>query len=137
MWKDWEPGMSYDRNSEFYSDWTYEASNLLITMDEEFQSLLSKIGVKEGAIPTVLDYYESKDAVSLTRKLQSITAFKGILSPMKINKYGEYEPDFSSRFFTEDFPYGMRFIIETAKKYDVDIPIIKKVYHWGISVIRV
>lgn len=137
MWKDWEPGVSYDNNPEFYCDWTIEAAALLIAMDDEFQALLKKIGVKEGAIPTVLDYYDSKDAASLTRKLHSITAFKGILSPMIVNQYGKYEPDFSSRYFTEDFPFGMRFIVETAMKYDVDIPIIKKVYHWGISVIRV
>lgn len=133
MWKDWEPGVSYDNNPEFYCDWTIEAAALLIAMDDEFQALLKKIGVKEGAIPTVLDYYESKDAASLTRKLHSITAFKGILSPMIVNQYGKYEPDFSSRYFTEDFPYGMRFIVETAMKYDVDIPTIRKVYKWGIS----
>lgn len=135
MWKDWKPGVSYDNNPEFYCDWTIEASALLIAMDDEFQTLLKKIGVKEGAIPTVLDYYESKDAVSLTRKLHSITAFRGILSPMEVNQFGKYEPDFSSRYFTEDFPYGMKFIVETAKKYDVDIPTIRRVYQWGISVI--
>lgn len=136
MWKDWEPGVSYDNNPEFYCDWTIEAAALLIAMDAEFQALLKEIGVKEGAIPTILDYYESKDAASLTRKLHSITAFKGILSPMIINKYGKYEPDFSSRYFTEDFPYGMRFIVETAKKYKVEIPTIDKVYNWGISKLK-
>ena len=131
MWKDWEPGMTFDRNPEFYSEWTKEAAQLLIEMDEEFQMLLKKIGLKDGAIPPVLQYYESTDAESLTRKLHSIQAFKGIPSPMKVNKYGMYEPDFSSRYFTEDFPYGMRFIIETAKEYHVDCPQIEKVYKWG------
>lgn len=133
MWKDWEPGIAYDRNPEFYSDWTIEAAELLIAMDNEFQSLLKKIGLKEGVIPRVLDYYESTDAISLTRKFQSIPAFKGILSPMIVNKLGKYEPDFSSRYFTEDFPYGMRFIVETAKQYGVNLPITGKVYEWGIG----
>ena len=136
MWKDWMPGNGYENNPEFYSEWTVEASELLIAMDNEFQQILRTIGLKEGAIPTVLDYYECVDAASLTRKLQSITAFKGILSPMRINKYGKFEPDFSSRYFTEDFPYGMRFIVETAKKYEVNIPVISKVYQWGISIIN-
>lgn len=131
MWKDWEPGMTFDRNPEFYSEWTKEAAQLLIEMDEEFQMLLKKIGLKDGAIPPVLQYYESIDAESLTRKLHSIQAFKGIPSPMKLNRYGVYEPDFSSRYFTEDFPYGMRFIIETAKEYHADCPQIEKVYKWG------
>jgi len=131
MWKDWVPGMSYDENPEFYCDWTIEAAELLIAMDEEFQGLLKKIGLKDGAIPPVLQYYESTDAESLTRKLHSISAFKGILSPMVVNKFGKYEPDFSSRYFTEDFPYGMRFIIETAHSCSLCLPLIETVYNWG------
>ena len=134
MWKDWVPGVSYEKNPEFYSDWTIEAAELLIAMDEEFQTLLKEIGLKKGAIPPVLQYYDSYDAESLTKKLQSIPAFKGISSPMLVNKYGKYVPDFSSRYFTEDFPYGMRFIIETAHKYKVCIPIIEKVYKWEMSI---
>lgn len=137
MWKDWKPGMSYDRNPEFYCDWTIEAAELLISMDKEFQSLLKKIGLKEGAIPPVLQYYESTDAESLTNKLHSIPAFKGIFSPMVMNQFGNYEPDFSSRYFTEDFPYGMRFIVETADKCNHTVPTILKVYKWGISKIKV
>lgn len=132
MWKDWEPGIVYNNNPDFYSDWTVEAAELLIAMDEEFQSLLKKIGLKENAIPTVLKYYESTDANSLTNKLHSIPAFKGLPSPMKLNKYGKYEPDFTSRYFTEDFPYGMRFIVETAQKYNMHLSLIEHVYDWGI-----
>lgn len=133
MWKDWESGLSYDRNPEFYCDWTIEAAELLIAMDEEFQALLNRIGLKEGAVPPVLKYYESTDAESLTKKLHSITAFKGIASPMVVNQFGKYEPDFSSRYFTEDFPYGMRFIVETAELFKQDVPTILKVYKWGLS----
>lgn len=136
MWKDWKPGMSYDRNSEFYCDWTIEAAELLIAMDEEFQALLKRIGLKEGAIPPVLQYYESIDAESLTRKLHSIPAFKGILSPMVVNQYGMYVPDFSSRYFLEDFGYGMRFIIETADKYNCPVPTINEVYQWGVNITK-
>ena len=136
MWKDWKPGMSYDNNPDFYSDWTIEAAELLIAMDEEFQGLLKNIGLKEGAIPTVLQYYERTNAEGLTEKLHSIAAFKGISSPMKVNQFGMYEPDFQSRYFTEDFPYGMRFIVETAEKLHVDIPLIKRVYQWGINMVN-
>ena len=53
MWKDWKPGLAYDRNPGFYSEWTVEASELYIAMDNEFQQLLIKLGVKEGSIPVV------------------------------------------------------------------------------------
>ena len=135
MWKDWRPGITYPRNPQFYAEWTLEASVLLIQMDEEFQNLLKILGLKPGCIPTVLDYYESTDAESLTHKLQTIKAFQGIYSPMKEVPDG-FIPDFTSRYFTEDFPYGMRFIIETAQKHHANIPTIENVYRWGMSRIK-
>lgn len=132
MWKDWLPGIVYPRNPQFYAEWTMEASALLIQMDYEFQQLLKVLGLKSGCIPTILDYYESTDDVSLTQKLHDIRAFQGILSPMKEIE-GGWIPDFSSRYFTEDFPYGMRFIVETAHEQYVAIPTIEKVYQWGLS----
>lgn len=132
MWKDWKPGIVYPRNPQFYAEWTIEASALLLKMDEEFQRLLKALGLKPGCIPTILDYYESTDAISLTQKLHDIKAFQGILSPMK-EVEGGWVPDFSSRYFTEDFPYGMRFIVETANEENVNIPTIEKVYQWGLQ----
>lgn len=136
MWKDWKPGVSYDNNPEFYSEWTIEAAELLITMDEEFQRLIKKIGLKEGAIPSVLKYYECKDAESLTNKFHSIPAFKGLFSPMTINKFGKYEPDLTSRYFIEDFPFGMRYIVETAETFHEKLSIIPIVYEWGHSLLN-
>lgn len=135
MWKDWQPGMVYPRNPQFYAEWTIEASALLIQMDDEFQYLLKELGLKPGSIPTILDYYESTDEVSLTQKLHDIKAFQGILSPMKEIE-GGFIPDFSSRYFAEDFPFGMRFIVETAHKQKVEILTIEKVYQWGLSKIK-
>ena len=83
LWKDWHEGIVYTEESLFYEQWTDEASRLLIQMDEEFQQLLCKLPVTKGSIPTILDYYESTDAPSLTLKLRSIQAFKGIKAPMK------------------------------------------------------
>ena len=136
MWHNWTEGINYPSNPYFYADWTVEASALLIAMDEEFQRLLRTIGLPEESIPPVLTYYESSDAESLTSKIRSIAAFQGILSPMTKTGEGRYAPDFNSRYFTEDFPYGMRFIVETASKYHVDIPTIEKVYAWGTHSIR-
>lgn len=135
MWKDWQPGIVYPRNPQFYAEWTLKASALLIQMDKEFQNLLKNLGLKPGCIPAVLDYYESADAESLTTKLQTIKAFQGILSPMK-EVTGGFIPDFTSRYFTEDFPYGMRFIVETAHQRNVSIPTIDQVYQWGQTKVK-
>lgn len=119
-------------NSHFYAEWTDEASTLMIEMDREFQSLLKALNVREGAVPTLLDYYESTDAASLTRKIRSIEAFKPIMSPM-IQTPNGWIPDFNSRYFTEDFPFGLQFIKQLADKHNIPTPHITQVLQWGLS----
>jgi lipopolysaccharide cholinephosphotransferase len=88
--------------------------------------------VTKGSIPTILDYYESTDAASLTAKLRSIQAFKGIKSPMKKVEEG-YVPDFESRYFTEDFPYGLQIVQRLAHQHGVKTPMIDEILRWGMT----
>ena len=134
MWKDWTSEV-YDHNILFYKEWTVEASQLLISMDEEFMALLSVLPVTPGAIPSLLEYYESSDAQSLTRKISGIAAFQAITSPMK-EVEGGWVPDFESRYFTEDFPYGLAIIRNLAHEKGVAVPTIDRVFEWGISKCR-
>ena len=132
LWKDWHEGIVYDRIPLFYEEWTEEAAELYIQMDNELQALLEQLPVRKGSIATVLDYYESTDAVSLARKLRSIEAFKGILAPMK-EVEGGYVPDFHSRYFTEDFPYGLAIVHRLTHEKGVPSPTIDMIYDWGIK----
>lgn len=134
MWHNWQEGVIYPIHNQFYSDWTDEASQLLIDMDGEFFHLLAKLPITPGAIPTILEYYESTDATSLTQKLHSIEAFKGILSPMKKIENG-FIPDFHSRYFTEDFPYGLAIIHRLMHEYHITCPHIDRVYEWGMKLV--
>lgn len=122
----------FDHNILFYKEWTDEASQLLIEMDQEFFSLLDVLNVH--TIPPLLDYYESTDATSLTKKIQSITAFQSITSPMKFVGNG-WIVDFNSRYFTEDFPFGLRWIANLATKNNVHAPTINTVHTWGLNVL--
>ena len=131
MWKDWD-GEVYDHNILFYKEWTNEASQMLIDMDAEFIQLLDVLPVTKGAIPSLLEYYESHDAESLTRKITSIPAFQNITSPMK-EVGGVWIPDFESRYFTEDFPYGLKYIWQLAHENNIYCPNIDLVYEWGMS----
>lgn len=122
----------YPRMINFYEDWTVEAADVLIKMDREFFELLKVLPVTEGYLPPILEYYESHDAQSLAAKLSSIAGFKGITSPM-IQTEGGWIPDFKSRYFTEDFPYGLKYIWQLAHAYNISTPVIDEVYQWGIS----
>ena len=128
-------GQIYPRMINFYEEWTEEAADLLIKMDREFFALLDKLPVAKDYLPTILDYYESHDAQSLAAKLCSIQGFKGIKSPMIESKEG-WVADFGSRYFTEDFPYGLKYIHDLAHKYNIEAPYIDKVFEWGINVNR-
>ncbi len=134
MFSNWD-GTPFDHNILFYKEWTNEASQMLIDMDNEFMTLLQHLPMNPKAIPSLLDYYESTDAESLTRKITSIAAFQNILSPMKQEANG-WVPDFESRYFSEDFPYGLRFIINLSKENNIAAPNLQKVFDWGISVCK-
>ena len=125
-------GRAYPRMINFYEDWTVEAADVLIKMDREFFELLKVLPVTEGYLPSILEYYESHDAQSLAAKLSSIAGFKGITSPMIQTEEG-WIPDFKSRYFTEDFPYGLKYIWQLARDHDIPTPVIDEVYQWGIS----
>lgn len=134
MWHDYQ-GDARKECGLFYKEWDNASSEMIIRMDEEFQQLLRQLPVREGIIPSLLSYYESEDAAALTRKLQSIKAFGGIVSPMRETEEG-WVPDYESRYFTEDFPYGLRFVYELAKEYKIPTPTIDKVYTWGMKIVN-
>lgn len=129
-------GRVYSRMLMFYEEWTEEAADIYIKMDKEFFSLLSVLPVAPDYLPTALDYYESHDAKSLASKLSSIKGFKGITSPMK-QADGVWIPDFESRYFTEDFPFGLKYIWLLAHEKGIPCPTIDMVYEWGMSKIHV
>ena len=135
LWKDWHEGETISRVPLFYAEWTEEAAALYIAMDQELQALLRQLPVTPGSIATVLDYYESTDAPSLARKLRSIEAFKGITAPMKATE-GGFVPDFHSRYFTEDFPYGLAIVHRLAHEKEVPCPTIDRIYDWGMKIIN-
>ena len=135
LWHDWHREDVYARVNLFYEEWTDEAAQLYIDMDSELQRLLTVLPVRKGCIPNVLDYYESTDAASLARKLRSIEAFKGIEAPMR-QVAGGFVPDFQSRYFTEDFPYGLALIQRMARTHGIATPTIDRVCQWGMELLN-
>lgn len=131
MFSAWDADKRESHNILFYEEWTDDASELLIQMDREFFEVLDTLPVSKGYLPTLLNYYESTDAQSLTKKIRSIASFKGLTSPMKEVDNG-WVPDFESRYFQEDFPFGLRFIWELAHTHHIPTPFIDKVYEWGM-----
>lgn len=127
MWHNLTENTYYKNNIFFYADWDEYSSEIYIQMDNEFQQLCQILNVK---VEPVLQYYESTDAISLTNKLRSIAAFRTILAPMVKYEKG-WRPDFKSRYFTEDFPFGLQLVKDLAEKHHLKTPIIDTVLNWG------
>lgn len=132
LWHNWREGEVYSRIPLFYEEWTEEAARLYIDMDNELQALLQVLPVAPGCVMPVLEFYESHDAESLAQKLRSITAFKGIAAPMRKVDEG-YVPDFNSRYFREDFPFGLEILARLAQEKGIPAPTIDRVCEWGMS----
>ena len=130
LWGDYRKGQCWQRRPLFYEEWTERAASDYINMDNELQQLLAVLPVAKDCIPTVLDYYESRDAASLAAKLRSIEAFKGIEAPMTAVE-GGFVPDFQSRYFTEDFPYGLDLLRQLAREKGISTPTMDRIWDWG------
>ena len=130
MWHNWD-GNAYPTQELFYANWDQFSSEIYIAMDNEFQQLCKKLNV---SVQPVLEYYESSDADSLTHKLNSIEAFKTILSPMTKTEKG-WIPDFKSRYFTEDFPFGLQLVKDLAVEQHIETPTMDRVLEWGQGMI--
>ena len=122
----------YDHQILFYREWDVASAQKLIDMDSEFMALLRRLPVREGVVPSLLDYYESHDAISLAEKIKSIASFQTITAPMK-QIDGGWVPDFDSRYFTEDFPFGLKLIKDLAVENNIATPNIDMVLEWGMS----
>ena len=135
MFKDYSEGEFYDRNMLFYEEWTVESSKFLIECDAELQKLcreIEKYGLDLKTVRSLKEHYAVGDEISMTSKIRSISSFKGLTSPMKQTENG-WIPDFSSRYFSADFPYGLKIILDIAKCFSVPAKKIEIIWNWYVS----
>ncbi len=114
LFSDYAPGVIYERNPLFYGEWTDDSSRLLISCDTELQQMLrimDRYDLRE--VISLKQHYESSTPEAMTNKLRSISSLNKIHSPM-VEVEGGWIPDFKSRYFTADFPYGLAIIEELA-----------------------
>lgn len=91
----------------FYEEWDDVASDWAIRLDEELRAVAAKKGAH---IQPLLEYYESTDIPSLTRKISSIPAFKGIGSPITADGYIDYQ----SRYIQADIRIALACVSKLA-----------------------
>lgn len=134
MFKDYHRGVKYKENFLFYDDWDDEASDLLIKCGEELLALSESVPKDLKAVKSILFNFKVEPS-SLTMIIKSSNEFKGIRSPMKFEDDG-WVPDFESRYFTADFCYGLKVLIDFADKLNVPVPHMKKIWNWYMSFVE-
>ena len=130
MFKNYKDNMIFERNILFYEEWTDESSRVLIALDEELQKICrayDKLNLLE--VKSLKEHYESDTVEKMTKKISGIQAFKGITSPMKKVERG-YIPDKDSRYFKEDFLYGLCMIKAFGDIAKIDTPTVDEVLKW-------
>lgn len=131
MFADYEIGKVYDRNPLFYGEWSDESSERLLACDAEQQRMLKMLNRMDlSSVKSLVIHYDNSDtAEKMTAKMRSIRSLHNLLSPMTAVENG-WIPDFKSRYFTADFPYGLAIIEEMADIIGADVPMIKKTLRW-------
>ena len=135
LFADYHDGVIYHENPLFYGSWSDESSRLLFICDDELQRLCAEIQRRKmyafdlSEVKSLKVHYESFTPEALTRKIRSIKSLHALRSPMK-SLDGGYIPDFGSRYFTADFPYGLAIIEEIAGLFGVDVPNISETMLW-------
>jgi len=130
LFHNYSPDQFWPEPMLFYEGWDDTASEWLIKMDREVHEIFSHIPIDLSGIIPLLQHYGVEDAAALTRKISSIESFKGIPTPMLQTADG-FIPDFQSRYFTEDIPYGLLIIKGVAEITSTATPAIDTVLTWA------
>ncbi len=130
IFNDYVTGKTYKALPLFYEDWDDVSSELLLLCDDEVQSICRSLPEHHlDYVKSLRIHYESSTPSELTEKISGILAFKGIKTPA-IEMNGQFSPDFHSRYFTADFPYGLAVIQQIAKFANVCTPNIDETMKW-------
>lgn len=130
IFADYKEGVVYPRNVLFYEEWSQESSELLFACDDELQQVcrtLDKLDL--SGVKSLKLHYESDTTEKLTAKIRSIKSLQGLGSPM-LSAEGGFVPDFSSRYFTADFPYGLAILTQIAQVAGVQVPNMIETLRW-------
>ena len=130
LYRDYRPGVVYPRVPLFYEEWTDDSSALLLACDGEVQQICAALPQFDlTGVRSLRLHYESDTVPAMTKKLSGIASLKGLASPA-VAVPGGYIPDFSSRYFTADFSFGLTILVQIAAFLGVPAPHMQETLRW-------
>ena len=127
--KNYNAGDTYPNQIYYYQSWDDECSRIICEFSDEMIKVCNTLPVDLSGVKSIQEYYESPTPEALTEKFHSIQSFHPLTLPMKKTENG-FLPDFTSRFFVEDIPYGVCTIKALAELVSVSTPLIDTILAW-------
>lgn len=119
-----------DKRIKFYADWTDESSEVLFAMDSELQQICYAFpNINLSGVILNSDHYAAKTPKELTKKIQSINSWSSIGLPLTTRNNLNFI-DTESRYFREDFPFGLCILKGYAEITKVKTPMMDVVLKW-------
>lgn len=130
MFKDADKDTILDSQILFYGEWDDKSSDILFRCDDELHAICDALDELDlSGVIRLCDHYEQYTVPDLTKKIRSITSMNAILSPLE--EFGDkFKLDLKSRYFIEDWPYGLCIIKGFAVIVGVETPMIDTVIRW-------
>lgn len=130
LFEDYSYGKFYEKNPLFYGEWSDRSSELLIACDDELQQICNKLNALDlSYVRSLKLHYESDTVEAMTKKISSISSLHNLKSPMIETENG-WIPDFKSRYFTADFPFGLALIEQFADVVGIEAKNIRETMKW-------
>lgn len=130
LYGDYQKDVVYKNVPLFYEEWNDETSVQLLKCDDEVQEICRNLSAFDlSHVKSLRVHYNSYTAEEMTRKIAHISGFKGLASPTLTVADG-YIPDFKSRYFTSDFPYGLAILVQIANLIKVEVPSMSEILAW-------
>lgn len=143
LFHNYKPGDSWGHQLAFYSNWDDFSSEILIGADDELQAccrILKKYNLSECLSLKehykICDVQGKTDIQKMTNKIRTLWYLKDY-APMCLNSEGRWIPDFSTRYFTEDFPFGLCILENFCKVCGIQAVTMQKVISWVKTLIPI
>lgn len=144
LFHDYRDEDSWDEKLAFYSNWDDISSETLIGADSELQACCRKLERYDlTECLSLKDHYEiydgtpgQTDVQKMTNKIRKLRYLKDY-APMCQNAQGKWIPDFTTRYFTEDFPFGLCLLENYCKICGVNAVMMQKIIAWVKSFISI
>jgi hypothetical protein len=133
--KEYRIGDMFDEKISLYKKWDDASSRILIGCDTELQNCCKKLNRLDlTAVLSLKVHYEIEGAAGkddfekMTRKISSLPFLKDSI-PM-IPVHDKYIPDLQSRYFLEDYPYGLCIVKSFCVICGIESPNIDIILRW-------